>query len=108
MYCETVFNVHVPDCIKCWKRKPYIQLHDIDLKSDEDVILESNSMLLLKKIDPCRRYFFKYHVKENCSLKEFVEQLGLEFRRGCAYYEFKEYTENISKDKEVVIVCEVL
>ena len=69
--------------------------------------LELYSTLLLKRIDPSQRYFYKYSVKKNCSLKEFVKRRGLEFERGSAYYEFKEYMENISEDKEVVFYCEV-
>ena len=91
--------------IECF-RKPDIPVRDIKPKPDEDVILKP-SMLLLKRIGSNQRYFFKYSVKEDCSLKEFVEQRGLKFERGCAYYEFKEYIENIAGDKEVVIYCKV-
>ena len=96
------------NCFKHREKKPDILLYDIEPKPDEDVTLDLNSTVLLKRIDSSQRYFFKYHVEENCSLREFVEQQGLEYKRGCAYYEFKEYTENISEDKEVVLYCEVL
>ena len=91
-------------------KKHEIELHDIDIKlySDEEVTLDLSTKLLLKRIDPSQLYFTKYHVDRDCSLKKFVNEKDLEFRRGCAFYEFKQYSEDISKDKEVVLMCEVL
>ena len=79
---------------------------DIVLKTVPEKEIVLGSQLRLKEIDPGQRYFIRYHVTENCSLKEFVHGCRQTFEQGCALYEFK-YIENISADKEVIIMCEV-
>ena len=49
----------------------------------------------------------QYEVEHNCSLKEFVEGIGLTFKRGCAFYEFVNSVECITEDKVLIFakVC---
>ena len=80
---------------------------DIVVKTVPEKDLVLGPQLQLEEVDPGQRYFIRYHVTENCSLNEFVAGRNLIFKRGCALYEFK-YTEDISADKEVILMREVL
>lgn len=49
-----------------------------------------------------------YTVSRNCELREYVKNdLKLEFKRGCAFYEFQHDFESISKDQEVLFLQKV-
>ena len=55
---------------------------------------------------------FKHlHVSRDCSLIELIEDInGLKFRQGCAYFEFTNEEEDITRDKQVILmrtVCSV-
>ena len=53
--------------------------------------------------------FKKLQVKKVCQLQKFVEDdCGLTYVRGCAFYEFSHKTEDIDKDKEVILMSKVL
>ena len=53
--------------------------------------------------------FKKLKVKKACQLQKLVENdCGLTYLRGCAFYEFSHKTEDISKDKEMLLMSKVL
>ncbi len=55
-------------------------------------------------IHPCPPAKFQVlNVDENCSIKDFVEHMGLIFKRGKGFYEFTK-PEKISKKKEIVLM----
>ena len=69
----------------------------------------TNTQLDNMKVDIVPMGRFKvYTVSRNCELREYIKNdLKLEFRRGCAFYEFKHDFESISKDQEVLFLQKV-
>ena len=62
----------------------------------------------LKAVDENEWVLSKYDVPSECSLKEFIEEQRLIFKRGRAFYEFKNETESITEDQQLIlleIVC---
>ena len=51
--------------------------------------------------------FSVYPVNIDCELREFLEEQQLEFKRGCAFYEFVHDFERISEDQEIILMEEV-
>ena len=48
-----------------------------------------------------------FDIDKDCSLKEFVEEKGLTYKKGCAFYEFTNDVESISEDKEIIFMSNV-
>ena len=58
--------------------------------------------LKLKAVDENEWVIVEYNIDDDCSLKEFIEMQKLIFKRGRAFYEFKNDVENISEDKQLI------
>ena len=46
-------------------------------------------------------------VKQPCQLQEFIDTCGLTFEPGCTFFEFSHKTEDISSDREVILMTKV-
>lgn len=58
----------------------------------------------LESVDP-KREIEKLAVKVDCSLIELIEETHKrKFRPGCAFFEFTHQQEDISEDKEIIIM----
>ena len=57
-------------------------------------------------VDPSRD-IEKIYVPKVCSLIELIEEKGLKFRSGCAFFEFTHKQEDIGSDKEVILMSMV-
>ena len=55
---------------------------------------------------PSDRYSV-YPIKSDCELREFLKEKQLEFKRGCAFYEFLHEYERISEDQVIILKKEV-
>lgn len=86
-------------------------MYDIELSNlgtvqaiftDDDI-----THLKLTAIDMNERQFVQHIVERNCALKEFIEDKGLFFTRGLAFYEFTHSVESITEDKELIIMSKV-
>ena len=66
--------------------------------------------LMLKGVDINERWIKLYKVAQDTSLKEFIEEEGLIFKRGCAFYEFTHSVESImaESDTEFLFVPKVI
>ena len=61
------------------------------------------------KLRPIQRQFRKHTMKSNGTLREALEShMIVTFKRGRAYYEFVHKIENISEDKEIIFMDEVV
>ena len=70
---------------------------DTDLSNDHELV----------PVDPKR--FQKLNVKKESQLDELIEdEYHLPYVRGCAFYEFSHDTEDVSKEKEVIVMSKVL
>ena len=49
----------------------------------------------------------KLEVKRDCDLKSFIEEQGLTFQSGAAFYEFTRAEEDISFMKEIILMDKV-
>ena len=71
-----------------------------DIGSDSKKVIDIDQ-LDLQKIQ--RSILAEHEVNHHCELRDFVEsELKLEFKRGCAFYEFVHNFEDISEDKQLV------
>ena len=57
-----------------------------------------------KPVDENEWILSKYDVPSDCSLKEFIDEKKLIFKRGRAFYEFKNETESITEDQQLILV----
>ena len=58
-------------------------------------------------VDLVERKITLYSVNISCSLKNYLKSTGVNFVRGCVYYEFKHKVESISDDKQVIFMDKV-
>ena len=63
----------------------------------------------LNLLDISRDRFKLYTIENSCKLREATpfKDIGC-FKRGYAYYEFKHEKENISEDKEIILMHKVV
>ena len=59
--------------------------------------------LKLKAVNENEWILVKYKVVNDCSIKEFIEKKEQIFKRGCAFYEFKNEVEYISEDQQLIL-----
>ena len=72
-----------------------------DFSSDSKKVLDIDQ-LALQRIG--RWDLSEHEVSHNSELRDFVEnELKLEFKRGCAFYEFVHDFEDISEEKDVIL-----
>ena len=75
----------------------------LDMKPIEKRFTDNNlPHLKLKAVDENEWVIFRYDIDDDCSLKEFIEMQKVIFKRGRAFYEFKNNMENISEDKQLI------
>ena len=78
-----------------------------DNRSQRDVkTSEENTTIVHEEAPPPR--FEVLDVNEDCELREFIERSGRPFKRGCALYQFTHEIEDISDDKEIVLMKKVV
>jgi hypothetical protein len=65
--------------------------------------------LKLEPIDERDRIFKKHTVLKNCKLRDAIAfEMKATFKQGHAYYEFTHGIENISEEKELIFMKEVI
>lgn len=54
--------------------------------------------------------FISYLVEKNSELREFVktQRENQVYKQGCAYYEFQNERENVTEDKELILMHKVI
>lgn len=67
--------------------------------------MQSDSEL---ELIPPERKLIKLTVTKDCDLRTFIESNKKEFYRGCAFYQFTNENEDISDDKEIILLERVL
>ena len=78
--------------------KPIKKFADKKRLTDDDL-----RYLKLKAVDENEWILVKYKVNSDCSIKEFIERQESIFKRGCAFYEFKNEVECISEDQQLIL-----
>ena len=79
---------------------------DIERISMKDIGSDSTEVLDIDQLDLQRIQHWilaEHEVSHDCELRDFVEsEVKLEFKRGCAFYEFVHDFEDISEDKQLI------
>lgn len=80
----------------------------LSIRSVEEILTDDDIVhLRLTAIDVNERNIVQYDVERDCALKEFIEEKGITFARGLAFYEFTHSVESITEDKELIIMSKV-
>ena len=79
------------------------------IQSQEDRGYKELSIIDQLKLQPITgRTFKKHRIKKSSNLSDTLKnQMKVPFKRGHAYYEFTHEIENVSKEKELIIVEKV-